>query len=338
MKGLLKPETIRISNLLRAVSEAEFVLPRFQRDFIWNINQVVDLLNSIYEQIPIGIFLLWDSNQLGEAFRFIGAITPNKLEPKRHSKYVLDGQQRLTSLLFSLRPEDIKFPEDILKKYDIYFSFDDEKFYPKRTRKGKSLHAETLGSNDKFMKFYAKESRYIDKTILDKLQLFRDYEVPILTFNEQVDLDTVTKTSQFLNEKGTKLTLMNLIAAKTYAPERFDLYERIDSTQKSLENVNLPADDFTGENLIRSIAIYNNINNHPKSILEKLKTNHLLKDYKKAEKAYLDSLIFIGDDIDIPQNCLPYPPILIPLTAFFIKKPREELSASQVSYIKNWFW
>lgn len=71
MKGLLKPDTIRISDMLKSVAEAEFVLPRFQREFVWNKNQVIELLNSIYEQIPIGIFLLWDSDQLGDAYRFI---------------------------------------------------------------------------------------------------------------------------------------------------------------------------------------------------------------------------------------------------------------------------
>src|SRR3989344_6826491 len=119
MKGLLKPETIRVSDLLKSVADAEFVLPRFQRDVVWNKNQVVELLNSIYEQIPIGIFLLWDSDQLGEAYRFIGDITPQGSAPRRHSKYVLDGQQRLTSLLFALRPEGITFPEDTIRQYDI---------------------------------------------------------------------------------------------------------------------------------------------------------------------------------------------------------------------------
>jgi len=56
MKGLLKPETRRISDLLQGVNDAEFVLPRFQRSFVWTKNQVVELLNSIYDQIPIGVF------------------------------------------------------------------------------------------------------------------------------------------------------------------------------------------------------------------------------------------------------------------------------------------
>src|SRR3989344_2227031 len=342
MKGLLKPETIRVSDLLKSVAEAEFVLPRFQREFVWAKNQVIELLNSIYEQIPIGIFLLWDSDQLGEAFRFIGDVTPQKAAPRRHPKYVLDGQQRLTSLLFSLRPDDIKLPEEIKKQYDIYFSIDDERFYPKRQKNQNCFPAEILGSNDKFMKFYAENANSkklpINQIILEKLTLFRDYEVPLLIFDEKVDLDIVSKTFQYLNAKGTPLTLINLIAAKTYSPSVFDLYIQVESTQKALEDAHFISEDFTGENLIRSIAIYNNIDTHPRAILESLKTDHIVKDYKKAEKAYLDALIFITDDIEMPIKLLPYITLLVPLTTFFMKKAREDLTSSQVTYIKQWFW
>src|SRR3989338_2417033 len=193
MRGLLKPETIRISNLLKLVVEAELVLPRFQRNFVWSKNQVIELLNSIYEQIPIGIFLLWDSVELGEAYRFIGAVTPQGVTPKRHSKYVLDVQQRLTSLLFALRPEGIKLPEKITAQYDIYFCIDDQRFYSKNQKKQSCFSASVLGSNDRFMKFYAESASskksQIDKDVLEKLTLFRDYEIPLLTFDEKVDLD-----------------------------------------------------------------------------------------------------------------------------------------------------
>lgn len=223
---------------------------------------------------------------------------------------MLDGQQRLTSLLFALRPEDIKLPEEIIKKYDIYFSVNDEKFYPKCQKNQTCFPAAILGSNDKFMKFYAQHANSgkgaIDKNILEKLDLFRNYEIPLLTFNESVDLDVVSKTFQYLNAKGTPLTLMNLISAKVYSPGVFDLYEHVETTQKALEDASFSSDDFTGENLIRSIAIYNKIDIHPKTILETLKTEHLSKDYKRAEKAYIDSLIFITDDIDIPIKFLPF--------------------------------
>jgi len=338
MRGLIKPETIRVSDLLKCVSEAEYVLPRFQRGFVWTSKQVVELLDSIYEQIPIGIFLLWDSDQLGKAFRYIGDITPIAAAPKRHSKYVLDGQQRLTSLLFSLRPDGLSLPESIVQKYQICFSVNDEKFHIKCPKGHKCISADVLGSDDRFMDFYVKNSRKIDKTILESLKAFRDYEIPLLTFEEKVSLDVVSKTFQYLNAKGTPLSLINLIAAKTYAPEAFDLYQHIDETKHAIEEAGFSSEDFTGEVIIRAIAIYNGIDNHPKTIIESLKTDHFVKDYKKSQKAYIEALVFIEDDIGIPLKILPYDTMLLPFTTFLMRKSRDNLSSNDVNFIKQWFW
>lgn len=338
MRGIIKPDTIRVLDLLKCVSDAEYVLPRFQRGFVWTPKQVVELLDSIYEQIPIGIFLLWDSDQLGKAFRYIGDITPVVGAPKRHSKYVLDGQQRLTSLLFALKPDGLLLPESITKKYQIFFSIDDEKFYIKCPRGHKYYSADILGSDDRFMDFYVKNSKKIKKSILDNLKAFRDYEIPLLTFEEKVSLDVVSKTFQYLNAKGTPLTLINLIAAKTYAPEAFDLYRHIDETKHAIEEGGFSAEDFTGEVIIRALAIYNGIDNHPKTIIEKLRTEHFVKDYMKSQKAYIEALVFIEDDIGIPLRILPYDTMLVPLTTFLMRKSRDSLSASEVDFIKQWFW
>lgn len=338
MRGLIKPDTIRISDLLKCVSDAEYVLPRFQRGFVWTSKQVVELLDSIYEQIPIGVFLLWDSDQLGKAFRYIGDITPIVGAPKRHSKYILDGQQRLTSLLFSLKPDGLSLPELIVEKYQVHFSINDEKFHTKCPKGHKCFPADILGSDDRFMDFYVKNSKKIDKSILDNLKAFRDYEVPLLTFEEKVSLDVVSRTFQYLNAKGTPLTLINLVAAKTYAPEAFDLYQHIDETKHTIEEAGFPSEDFTGEILIRSLAIYNDIDNRPKTIIENLRTEHFVKDYQKSQKAYIETLVFIEDDIGMPLKILPYDTMLVPLIILFMRKSRDNLSASEVDFIKRWFW
>jgi hypothetical protein len=73
-------------------------LPLMQRDYVWPAAKVVSLLDSLYRGWPIGIFYIWQtpSHQLIRAsavHRRVGAKIP---EPFRG--YLLDGQQRLTSL------------------------------------------------------------------------------------------------------------------------------------------------------------------------------------------------------------------------------------------------
>ena len=79
-------------------------IPRFQRAYVWERTKIVSLLNSIYKQYPIGSFFLWDTDMRMDGFcRDITELGfPNKPEASKFS-FILDGQQRITSLYVALR-------------------------------------------------------------------------------------------------------------------------------------------------------------------------------------------------------------------------------------------
>ncbi|MGR4844593.1 DUF262 domain-containing protein [Rhizobium sp. LARHSG275] len=92
---------------------AEYFLPAIQRPYVWGPEQMVALFDSLMKGYPISSFLLWDvapENEMSwqiykfaEHFRF-GEVH-NELAGTQGRKLtlVLDGQQRLTSLLIGLR-------------------------------------------------------------------------------------------------------------------------------------------------------------------------------------------------------------------------------------------
>lgn len=104
-------------NLLQFLTEAKrgaFVIPRFQRPFVWNHAQVKLLIDSISRNYPIGSLLLLQETIPNDPFlssRPIDAVigesesdepsvddlTQPAFPPAVY--YVLDGQQRLTSLV-----------------------------------------------------------------------------------------------------------------------------------------------------------------------------------------------------------------------------------------------
>ena len=57
-----RPVPELITSLAGKVVDGEIRLPRFQRDFVWSRQQVLDLLDSIARSYPIGSFLLWKSD------------------------------------------------------------------------------------------------------------------------------------------------------------------------------------------------------------------------------------------------------------------------------------
>lgn len=57
-----RPLPEKITDLAADVLDGTIRLPKFQRDFVWTRQQVLDLLDSIARGYPIGSFLLWKSS------------------------------------------------------------------------------------------------------------------------------------------------------------------------------------------------------------------------------------------------------------------------------------
>ena len=108
-----------LSEALNHLAARRYVLPSFQRDFVWKMEQIENLFNSIRLGYPFGDLLFWrinlaqgNQNMQNEAFySFIQFFHEDKntivqakasLLPGNDYWVVLDGQQRLTSLNIGL--------------------------------------------------------------------------------------------------------------------------------------------------------------------------------------------------------------------------------------------
>ena len=102
-----KPEVLRLEELAIMVRSGDIKLPRFQRPFVWKKVDMLKLLDSIYKGYPIGSLLLWNSSQRLTSERDIAGLRvqaePSGVYP---TNYLLDGQQRLTTICGALFWED----------------------------------------------------------------------------------------------------------------------------------------------------------------------------------------------------------------------------------------
>ncbi|MCB2291345.1 DUF262 domain-containing protein [Clostridium sp. CS001] len=88
---------MELIELFKLVDEKKLVLPDFQRDLVWNKVQQKELIASLILSLPIGSFLILDGKNDDFATKKLGF--PNgEASPKEECMYLLDGQQRLTSL------------------------------------------------------------------------------------------------------------------------------------------------------------------------------------------------------------------------------------------------
>jgi len=116
----MKNGNITIYEALQNIENGKYIMPAFQRQFVWNMEQIEKLWDSILLNYPIATFLFWhiDDSNMTENTYFCNFLTDVMFDSRKAAdsvnydltnidiKYtdtaVLDGQQRLTSLYLSL--------------------------------------------------------------------------------------------------------------------------------------------------------------------------------------------------------------------------------------------
>jgi uncharacterized protein with ParB-like and HNH nuclease domain len=94
--------------MLEQIENNEIVLPSIQRNFVWDKNKIERLFDSLMRGYPIGISLLWETYEDIQYRLFFKDYVPNAKnffrtnDNEKKLKLVLDGQQRLYSLLLGI--------------------------------------------------------------------------------------------------------------------------------------------------------------------------------------------------------------------------------------------
>ena len=96
----LDSSTLPMKDLLVKFHNGGYQLPAFQRPFVWKIRQTLNLLDSLIRGYPISVIYLWKPGQESTLKPKKMTFSENKIPVvENFEAYVIDGQQRLTSLL-----------------------------------------------------------------------------------------------------------------------------------------------------------------------------------------------------------------------------------------------
>ena len=86
-----------LKNMFEAIDDRRLVLPDFQRGYVWKKSDQKALAASLLLELPIGSFLILEGKENDFATKELGFAT-REANPKSECMFLLDGQQRLTSL------------------------------------------------------------------------------------------------------------------------------------------------------------------------------------------------------------------------------------------------
>ncbi len=102
MKDII-PDKQKLLHLVELGMNGKVCLPNFQRDFVWSSGEIADLIRSILRGYYIGSILLLRCDSNEPPFQPIALRGAQPTYTTLQPEYlVLDGQQRLTSLLYAL--------------------------------------------------------------------------------------------------------------------------------------------------------------------------------------------------------------------------------------------
>lgn len=84
---------MNIRELMDGIRNLDFVLPEFQREYVWSREQAKQLMDSLRKSYPTGSLLMWKTSDPPDIKN--NAVSRDKIGT---TSVILDGQQRLTTL------------------------------------------------------------------------------------------------------------------------------------------------------------------------------------------------------------------------------------------------
>lgn len=167
-----------IHTLLEHLIQGKYGLPDFQRDFVWREKQVVDLLDSIYRGIFIGVPTVVEHNgmmnpknlqSVADLHDYLGFDCSSYLES---SMLIIDGQQRLTSILYLFYCETLAL-RPIPKENRLSIKKAEYLLKNVRCSEKKNSHSLASPANKKHIKFviFVKHNSDPQKTLFNVLKI-----------------------------------------------------------------------------------------------------------------------------------------------------------------------
>lgn len=332
-------EIINQWNLQRVFTELEcgnMRIPRFQRAYVWEPSKIVKLLSSIYSQYPIGSFFIWETD--ANMASFCRDITdfgfPQKPEANKFT-FILDGQQRITSLYVALKGKQLNGVD----YRRICFNVEKQVFkIPTLKTEANNIPVWKIFDSTectKLVKQYTKEDKddYAD-ALIHCQKIFNTYPVSIIKSTD-MGLDEVVTIFERINQGGKRLSLFDLVHASVWS-EDFDLRDQINAfnNEKSISIFGkIDQEIFT-----QSLAL-NTSGDCVKAHQLALKNEDCKAVWAKTLECIRLTIDFIKKQFGVQSaSIIPYQNIIPILQYYFFVSGNKGIIPEHKQLISDWFW
>lgn len=306
--------------------------------------QVAFLLDSIYKDFPIGTVILWKTDTRLPSEKNLGAFELPDPAKEYPVNYVLDGQQRLTSIFSTFQNELKPKSADWV---DIYFdlratdNIQESSFLALQVEEvdfGRHFPVKTLFDIVAYRKATSGLAEEDLKRVDDMQSRFKEYLIPNETF-ESGDRNKVAIVFERINRAGTRLDVFELLSAWSWS-EDFDLVQKFAELQEKIAGHDF--DDLVEDKdlQLRICAGVITGETSPSKILD-LQGEDIRNQFSKIETGILGAIDFLNREAGVKHfRMLPFPGVLVPLSCFFATTKADGINYShaQKEALLQWFW
>lgn len=341
-------EDISIQELLGKIERCEIALPDIQREFVWTSTQVKDFVESIYRKYPVGLILLWEK-PYGEEIPTLFVEEKGNVS-HQYRELIIDGQQRLTSLLLVNKGKITKESKTI--EINLFFNPLDEEFQlenPKIRNKLQWFNV-TEVINQPISKLINREAlrkelglndEEIDSKVYSRLEELRSQltkeRLPVYKIPSKIGYEEIADIFVRVNRKGTRIRitelLLALLAVKLPGEFKKDFYDFLSELSEKDWELNVSV-------LVRSLVAIATKQGRLQYFEEIAKniSKQDLKEYWETTKEHLNDCIrILEENLGMKGSAiLPSEMVLVPMVAYLHQK-NGRLSSNEAKTFILWF-
>ncbi|MGL4392017.1 MAG: GmrSD restriction endonuclease domain-containing protein [Fusobacteriaceae bacterium] len=333
--NLPKPGVLHYDTLIHEIEKGLIKIPQFQRKFVWEKKAVSALLDSILKGYPIGTFIFWKTKEKLRSVKNLGGIVFPITPEGEFIQYVLDGQQRITSLYIGIKGmkiDDIDYSEiyvdlEAEENCDIVFTDIANK------KEGTYIKVKDLiyGGLSLAKQYDEKHHEKIE-TYSNAFKTYSFSKIDV----DNIPLDTATEIFTRINVGGVPLTVFEIMVAKIFDEKiGFDLSEKYNELINELVDVNY--ETIKNSTVLQTVAVCLSKECAKHNIL-RLKKDEFINSWDNITDSIKTTVEFFKNNYQIPvSQLLPYDGLIIPFSYFFFMK-KDKPSGSQAKYLQDYFW
>ena len=333
-----KPDRIDIDSIKYQIEQGELKVPQFQRDFVWTIEASSKLMDSIVKGYPIGAFTFWKTKDRLRSVKNIGGLALPDSPANDFVNYVLDGQQRITSIYACLKGVTIG-NADYSKMYINLIASEEDSIVILDSGDLKideyiSLKDLLEGNMSVIFSRFGSKPAMIDK-ITEYKERINKYSFSIIELQD-APLDIATEIFTRINTTGKSLSVFEIMCAKTYDEDlKFDLFEKRNVQLEKWENVNYNTVPHQTVLQVMSLCIKKSCRRKDILSLDKRAFINIWEDVDKAFDAAID---YMKSYYGIPvSKLLPYDVLLVPIVYYFYFN-KTKPTGKNARRLQDYFW